>query len=105
MRKLRGIVAVSWRGSTRRVARVADARRCQLVAVRHAADDRGRFWFVETRPQPNRLVGSDPRRAAFFSVTPIPGGGSTVRHMVFDAALRTLWFCMDSNTIVRAEVP
>jgi virginiamycin B lyase len=70
-----------------------------------AADDRGRFWLVETGPQPNRLVGFDPKSATFFSVTPIPSGGGTVRHMVFDAPSRTLWFGTDAGTIGRARVP
>jgi virginiamycin B lyase len=70
-----------------------------------AADDRGRFWFVESGPQPNRLVGFDPKSAAFFSVTPIPSGGGTVRHMVFDPAKREIWFGTDAGTIGRARVP
>ena len=69
------------------------------------ADDRGRFWLVETGPQPNRLLGFDPKSAKFFSVTPIPSGGATVRHMVFDAPHRAFWFGTDANTIVRASVP
>jgi virginiamycin B lyase len=71
-----------------------------------AVDDRGRLWFVETGVQPNRLVGFDPRSTEFFSVTPIePSGGGTVRHMVFHAPTRTLWFGTDANTIARARVP
>ena len=69
------------------------------------ADDRGRLWLVETGPQPNRLVGFDPKTAAFFSVTPIPSGGQTVRHMFFDPRQRVLWFGTDANTLVRAKVP
>jgi virginiamycin B lyase len=69
------------------------------------ADDRGRLWFVETGPQPNRLVGFDPKSAKFFSITPIPSGGATVRHMVFDAPRRAFWFGTDAGTLVRASVP
>lgn len=69
------------------------------------ADDRGRLWFVETGPQPNRFVGFDPKSARFFSITPIPSGGATVRHMVFDAPRRAFWFGTDAGTIGKATVP
>ena len=68
-------------------------------------DDRGRIWFVETGVQPNRLVGFDPASEKFFSVTPFGGTPNTVRHMVFHAPTRTLWFGTDANTIARARVP
>lgn len=69
-----------------------------------ASDDQGRIWFVESGPQPNQLVGFDPKTHRFFSVTPIPSGGSTVRHMVFEPKTRSLWFGTDKNTIGRARV-
>ncbi len=68
-------------------------------------DDRDRLWFVETGPRPNRLVGFDPAREAFFSVTSIPSGGGSVRHMVFDRSSRAIWFGTDANTLGRATVP
>jgi virginiamycin B lyase len=70
-----------------------------------AADDRGRMWFVETGPQPNRLVGFDPATKTFFATAKIPSGGGTVRHMVFDAKRREIWFGTDANTIGRARIP
>jgi virginiamycin B lyase len=70
-----------------------------------AIDHRGRIWLVETGPQPNRLVGFDPRSRRFFSTTEIPSGGSTVRHMIFDARTKAIWFGTDKNTIGRALVP
>ena len=70
-----------------------------------AADDRGRLWFVETGVQPNRLVGFDPASERFFSVTPFGGTPNTVRHMVFHAPTRSLWFGTDANTIGRAVLP
>lgn len=70
-----------------------------------AADDRGKLWFVETGPQPNRFVGFDPKTREFFAITDIPSGGSTVRHMIFDPARRVIWFGTDQNTIGRASVP
>lgn len=68
-------------------------------------DDADRLWFVETGPRPNRLVGFDPRTEQFFSVTAIPSGGGSVRHMVFHRPTRTIWFGTDANTIGRAHVP
>ena len=70
-----------------------------------AVDDRDRLWFVETGPDPNRLVGFDPKRGEFFSITEIPSGGGAVRHMFFHAPTRTLWFGTDANTIARARLP
>jgi virginiamycin B lyase len=71
-----------------------------------AADDRDRVWFVETGPQPNRLVGFDTRTEKFFGETPIAeSGGITVRHMVYDPGTKALWFGTDANTIGRALVP
>ncbi len=72
-----------------------------------AVDDRDRLWFVETGPQPNRFIGFDPRTGGgeFFSVTEIESGAGTVRHMVFDAASRAIWFGTDANTIGRARIP
>jgi virginiamycin B lyase len=69
-----------------------------------AADDRGRIWFVETGPSPNRLVGFDPRQEAFFGNTAIPSGGGAVRHMFYDDRTGMLWFGTDVNTVGRAEV-
>ena len=69
------------------------------------SDDRGRLWLVETGPQPNRVVGFDPKEKRFFATREIPSGGSTVRHMIFHALTRTLWFGTDANTIARVRVP
>lgn len=69
-----------------------------------AVDARDRIWFVETGVQPNRLVGFDPAAEEFFSITNIPSGGGTVRHMVFEPNGRVLWFGTDRNTIGRAEI-
>ncbi|HYS54849.1 MAG TPA: lyase [Thermoanaerobaculia bacterium] len=70
-----------------------------------AVDDRSRIWIVESGPQPNRLVGFDPKTSAFFSNTPIPSGAQTVRNMVFDPHKREIWFGTDAGTIGRASVP
>lgn len=70
-----------------------------------AVDDRDRIWFVETGVRPNRLVGFDPKTEKFFGVTEIRSGGGTVRHMVFHAPTREIWFGTDTNTIGRARIP
>lgn len=70
-----------------------------------AVDDHDRVWLVETGHQPNALVGFDPKREAFFSVTPIePSGGMVVRHMTFDRRTGEIWFGTDANTIGTAQV-
>jgi len=69
-----------------------------------AVDARDRLWFVETGPSPNTFVGFAPDTATFFSITPIPSGGRSVRHMAFHAPTGTVWFGTDANTIGRARV-
>jgi virginiamycin B lyase len=70
-----------------------------------AVDDRDRLWFVESGPEPNRLVGFEPKSEEFFAAGEVPSGGGTVRHMVFHQPTRALWFGTDTNTIARAKVP
>ncbi len=70
-----------------------------------AIDDHERLWFVETGLDPNRFVGFDPASGEFFNVTAIPSGAGSVRHMVFYAPTRTVWFGTDANTIGRAVIP
>jgi virginiamycin B lyase len=70
-----------------------------------AADDRDRIWFVESGPEPNRLVGFDPAAERFFGITPLESGGGSVRHMVFHRPSRSLWFGTDANTLARAVLP
>lgn len=70
-----------------------------------AMDDAGRFWVVETGAQPNQFVGFDPDTEQFFSRTAVPSGGGTVRHMMFHAPTRSIWFGTDAGTIGRARVP
>jgi virginiamycin B lyase len=69
------------------------------------SDAKGRIWFVETFPQPNLLQGLDPASGEFLAPSPIPSGGRTVRHMVFDPDRNSLWFGTDSNTLARARLP
>ena len=69
-----------------------------------ASDNRDRLWMVETGSQPNRLVGFDPKTEKFLGTTPIPSGGGTVRHMMFDEPGGQIWFGTDNNTVGKAEV-
>ena len=69
-----------------------------------SVDSRDRLWMVETGPQPNRLVGFDPKAEKFFGITAIPSGGGTVRHMMYDERGGQIWFGTDNNTIGRALV-
>jgi virginiamycin B lyase len=70
-----------------------------------AVDDRDRIWFVESGMRPNRLVGFDTRSKQFVSVTPFGVSPNGVRHIVFHAPTRELWFGTDANTLVRARLP
>ena len=70
-----------------------------------AVDGLDRIWFVETNLSPNRFVGFDPTSEEFFSISEVPSGGGTVRHMVFDAPGNALWFATDTHTVGRAIVP
>ena len=67
-------------------------------------DSDDRLWLMETGSQPNRLVGFDPKAEKFFGLTPIPSGGGTVRHMMYDKGSGQIWFGTDNNTVGRAVV-
>jgi len=69
-----------------------------------AADDQGRIWFVQTYAEPNRFVGFDPKSEKFFSSTATPGVTGSVRHMVYDAKRKSIWFATDSNYLMRAKL-
>lgn len=68
-------------------------------------DDQNRIWIVETGADPNVMVGFDTRTRQFLPGKPVPSGGGTVRHMMFDPATRVMWFGTDNNTIGRANLP
>lgn len=67
-------------------------------------DSNDQLWLVETGSQPNRFVGFDPKTETFFGLTPIPSGGGSVRHMMYDERSGQIWFGTDNNTIGRAQV-
>jgi virginiamycin B lyase len=72
-----------------------------------AVDDRDRVWVAETGVQPNRLVAFDPRRGGFTDSVNTEGGSApnTIRHMVYHAPTREIWFGTDRSTIGRVKVP
>jgi virginiamycin B lyase len=69
-----------------------------------ALDGNGRIWVVETGVQPNLFVGFDPQKEKIISITPVPSGGGTIRHMMYDPETGFIWFGADTGTIGRADV-
>ncbi len=69
-----------------------------------AVDKQDRVWFTETGSNPNMFIGFDPKTGEFFSSTPIPSGGGTVRHMVYHEQTGRIWFGTDTNYIGYAQV-
>lgn len=69
-----------------------------------AVDKQDRIWFAETGSNPNMFVGFDPKTEEFFSMTPIPSGGGTLRHMVYHEPTGRIWFGADTNYIGYAQV-
>lgn len=70
-----------------------------------AMDNRDRFWLVETGVEPNQFVGFDTQTETVIGSTPVPSGGGTIRHMVFDPDRNAIWFGADTNTVGRAALP
>jgi len=69
-----------------------------------ALDKAGRVWVVETGVMPNRLIGFDTTREKIVSVTPIPSGAGSVRHMDYHRPSHTIWFGTDNDTLGRAKL-
>lgn len=69
-----------------------------------ALDERGRVWVVETGVSPNLFVGFDTRAEEVVSVTEIPSGGGSVRHMDYHGPTDSVWFGTDEETLGRADV-
>jgi virginiamycin B lyase len=68
------------------------------------SDDFDRVWVAQTS-RPNTFVAFDPQTLTFSRATEVPSGGGTVRHMIYDAATKTIWFGADANTVGKAVVP
>ena len=69
-----------------------------------ASDGESRVWLVETGVLPNIFVAFDTLAESFTSVTPIPSGARTVRHMDFHAPTQSVWFGTDAGTLGRVNV-
>ena len=69
-----------------------------------ASDATGRLWMVASGVQPNVFMGFDPASEEFISLTDIPSGGGTVRHMHYYQPTGAVWFGTDSNYIGQAIV-
>ncbi len=69
-----------------------------------ALDKHERIWLVETGVRPNTFVGFDTRKERVFSITPIPSGAGSVRHMDYHPPTNTVWFGTDAGTLGRALV-
>lgn len=70
------------------------------------SDDRGRIWYVETGPRPNRMVAFDPGRETFVVNAEVGvNGPNTIRHMVYHQPTRSIWYGADANVIGKVSVP
>ena len=69
-----------------------------------ASDEMDRVWVVATGPQPNLFVGFDTGKEEIVSITEIPSGARSVRHMDYDEASGAVWFGTDTENIGRAIV-
>jgi virginiamycin B lyase len=70
-----------------------------------AIDDRKRVWFADTGAQPNRLMAFDQQSEQFVVDVVLRETRGAVRHMIFHAPARALWFGTDTNELVRVHVP
>ncbi len=57
-----------------------------------------------TGVRPNLFVGFDTQAEKIVSITPVPSGGGTVRHMDYHPQTGSVWFGTDAGTIGMAEV-
>ena len=69
-----------------------------------ASDENGRVYVVATGAQPNLFVGFDTESEEIVSITEIPSGARSVRHMDYDEESGTVWFGTDTEMIGRAIV-
>ena len=69
-----------------------------------AFDDKGRVWIAQSGDQPNTLVAFDIKAAAFSAPVVVPDAHGAIRHMVFDAKRRELWFGTDTDRLARVRL-
>lgn len=70
-----------------------------------AIDDRNRVWVADSGVQPNHLLAFDMQAGKFIADAEIKDANGAVRHMIFHAPGRALWFGTDTDFIVRVKVP
>lgn len=63
------------------------------------------FYYVETGPQPNRMIGIDTASGEFVFNEAVPDSGGAIRHMFHDTERDVIWYGMDTNFIGRFEPP
>lgn len=68
-----------------------------------ALDKSGRIWIV-TGTKPNYFVGFDTYSQNIISITAVPSGGGTVRHMYYHPSTNSIWFGTDTQNLGRAIV-
>lgn len=69
-----------------------------------AMDELDRVWVVVTGANPNLFVGFDTKSEEIFSITEIPSGARSVRHMDYEEESGTVWFGTDTEMLGRAIV-
>jgi virginiamycin B lyase len=90
--------------ATGRITEYDDPAGAASLPYAMTSDDRDRLWYVETGPQPNRLVAVDGKTGRVLGTWAVPGSPNTVRNMHFDPRTRTLWFGTDANDLVRVRL-
>ncbi|MGD8340211.1 MAG: lyase, partial [Gammaproteobacteria bacterium] len=69
-----------------------------------ATDELDRVWVVATGANPNLFIGFDTDSEEIVSITEIPSGARSVRHMDYDEESGTVWFGTDTENLGRAVV-
>lgn len=69
-----------------------------------AIDELDRVWIVATGANPNLFVGFDTEAEKVFSISEIPSGARSVRHMDYEEESGTVWFGTDTEMLGRAIV-
>ena len=69
-----------------------------------AIDELDRVWVVATGANPNLFVGFDTQAEKVFSISEIPSGGRSVRHMDYEEESGAVWFGTDTDMLGRAIV-
>ena len=69
-----------------------------------ASDELDRVWVVATGTNPNLFVGFDTGNEEIVSITEIPSGARSVRHMDYEEESGSVWFGTDTEMLGRAIV-